>query len=333
MGAIAGVTARDLRLAAAGAEGPLRDAALRSASRADQVVRLAAGGAAREEKTSLGLLLPRVSELLGERLTSAHSVVWNVPAELPPVVGSASEWTHVLTALAERGITAMAGGGTVTVEAGADAATKQACLVVADSGAAIPPERLARLLEPSQVPNADGNVEGSGLGLISSMIEVLGGTIAVTSTPGRGTTVTVTVPLHGAAVPAAQASRRLEGVVLVADDYREVRQVLRRVLEGFGLEVVESVSGTAALTLFREAPDRFRALMLDVVMEGTPAEEVVVRARELRPNVPIVLMSGYDVSALLEAVLSLGGVRFLAKPLTPEAVFTTLHDLFTIRGA
>jgi CheY-like chemotaxis protein len=333
MGAIAGVAARDLRLAAASAEGPLREAALRSASRVDQVARLAAGGAAREEKTSLGLLLPRVSELLGERLTSAHSVRWNVPANLPPVVGSASEWTHILAALSERGIAALPGGGTVTVQAAADAATKQVRLVVADTGTVLPPERLAQLLAPSGAAAADENAEGSGLAVIASMIEALGGTSAVTSTPERGTRVELTVPLHGAAVPAAEASRRLEGVVLLADDNREVRQVLRRFLEGFGLEVVESVSGTAALALFRETPDRFRALMLDVVMEGTPAEEVVVRARELRPNVPVVLMSGYDVSALLEAVLTLGGVRFLAKPLTPDAVFATLHDLFTIQGA
>lgn len=333
MGAIANVIARDLRLAADMGGERLRDVALRSASHADHLARLAAGGAAREEKTTLGLLWPRVSELLGDRIQSAHHVQWKVPTDLPPVAGSASEWTHILSALAENALEAMAGGGVLTIEAAVGADAKRARVVVADNGPGIPPELLPRVLEPFQTTRANQGAEGLGLALVASMIEALEGTIAVTSTPGRGTTVELTVPFHAAAAPAAGPAPRLEGVVLLADDDRDLRRALRRLLEGFGLQVVEADSGTTALALFSEAPDRFRALVLDVVMEGTPAEEVVVRARELRADIPVVLMSGYDVSGLLEGVVALGGVRFLAKPLAPEAVYSTLRDLFIVRDA
>jgi signal transduction histidine kinase/CheY-like chemotaxis protein len=333
MGAVASVIARDLRRAAAAGDAWLLDAALRSASRAEQVARLASGGAAREERTTLGLLWPRVSEQLGGRLGAAHHVHWKVPVELPPVTGSAPEWTHVLSALAENALQAMSQGGAVTIEAAVSDAAGHARVVVSDNGPGIPPDRLPHLLEPLTAAHADDEGEGIGLGLIASMIETMEGTVAITSAAGRGTTIELTVPFYAAPVAAIVPAPKLEGTVLLADDNRDVRQVVRRFLEGFGLGVVEASSGNSALALFAEGPDRFRVLVLDVVMSGTPVEEVVVRARELRPNVPIVLMSGYDVSGLLEGVLSLGGVRFHAKPLTPEAVFATLQDLFTIRNA
>jgi signal transduction histidine kinase/CheY-like chemotaxis protein len=335
MGAVASVIARDLRKDAAGGEVGWRDAALRSASRADQLARLAAGGPAREAKSSLGLLWPSVRGLVGDRLKTGHHVRWMVQPEFPAIVGSASEWTHILSVLVEHAIKTMPSGGAVTVEAevAAEAEPKRARIVVSDNGPGIPQDALQHVLEMPPAPEANEEAEGTGFGLIASLIEALQGTIAVASAPGKGTKVELMVPLHVVVVPPAEPVRRLEGVALLVDDNREVRLVLRRFLEGYGLEVSEADSGTMGLALFRQAPERFRVLVLDVVMAGTPAEEVVVRARELRPNLPVVLMSGYDVSSLMEGVLSLGGVRFLQKPITPEMLRSTLEDLVTIRDS
>ena len=330
IGAIASAMARDLRLAGAAGEERLRLAASRCAGHADHLARLASGGAAREEETTLALLWPRLSEAFGGRVRPSHRVEWKVPADLPPVAGSSSEWVQILCALAENALHAMPDSGVLTIEAVAADVPGRARVIVADNGVGIPPDLLPHVLEPFRTSHAEGGAEGLGLALVASMVEALGGGIIVDSAQGRGTRVEIEVPFYAAAAAPAIAPIRFEGTVLLADDSREMRSALRRLLESFGLEVVEADSGTVALAHFAAAPSRFRALLLDVVMPGTPVEEVVVRAREMRPDVPVVLISGYNVEGHLENLVALGGVRFLSKPLVREQLVSTLRDLFTV---
>jgi hypothetical protein len=332
MGAIASAIARDLRLAGAAGEERLRLVAFRCAGHADHLARLASGGAAREEETTLALLWPRLSEAFGGSLRPSHHVEWKVPADLPPVAGSSSEWVQILCALAENALHAMPDSGVLTIEAVAADGPGRARVIVADNGVGIPPDLLPHVLEPFSTSRAEGGAEGLGLALVASMVEALGGGITVDSAQGRGTRVEIEVPFYAAAAAAAAAVApiRFEGTVLLADDSREMRFALRRLLESFGLEVVEADSGTVALAQFAAAPSRFRALLLDVVMPGTPVEEVVVRAREMRPDLPVVLISGFHVEGLLENLVALGGVRFLSKPLVREQLVSTLRDLFTV---
>lgn len=330
MGAIANAIARDLRLAGAAGEERLRLVASRCAGHADHLARLASGGAAREEETTLALLWPRLSEAFGGRVRPSHRVEWKVAADLPPVAGSSSEWVQILCALAENALHAMPDSGVLTIEAVAAEVPGRARVIVADNGVGIPPDLLPHVLEPFSTSRAEGGAEGLGLALVASMVEALGGGIVVDSAQGRGTRVEIEVPFYAAAAAAAIAPIRFEGTVLLADDSREMRYALRRLLESFGLEVVEADSGTVALAQFAAAPSRFRALLLDVVMPGMPVEEVVVRAREIRPDAPVVLISGFQVEGLLENLVALGGVRFLSKPLVREQLVSTLRDLFTV---
>jgi FixJ family two-component response regulator len=76
------------------------------------------------------------------------------------------------------------------------------------------------------------------------------------------------------------------------------------------------------------APGRFRGAVLDVVMPGTPVGEVVAAMRQRRPEFPVLLVSGYDTMQMVDAVLALGGVRFLRKPFTREELRDVLADMF-----
>jgi len=332
IGAISSAMARELRLAGAAGEGRLSEAASRCAEHADHLARLAAGGAAREEETTLAFLWPRIRDQLSNRALPGHHVEWKIPADLAPVAGSASEWVQILSGLAENSIEAMADAGVLTFEAAASELPGRARIVVEDNGCGISPDLLPHVLEPFRTSRADQGAQGLGLALVASMIEALEGTITLASAPGRGTRVEIVAPFYAAASPAKGQPVRFEGTVLFADDSREMRLALRRLLESLGLEVVEADSGTVALAQFAANPARFRAMLLDVVMPGTPVEDVVVRAREIRPDVPVLLISGFSVDRLLENVVALGGVRFLHKPLVRDELVATLRDLFTVGG-
>ena len=330
--ATASAIARELRQADAGDAAALREAATRCAEHAQDIARLAAGGSAREAETTLGLLLPRLREQLGERLRPEHHLVWKVPDDLPPVTGSAGEWTQILTALAENAVETMAGGGALTIEAAPADSPGLARVTVRDTGSGIPEDLLPHVLEPFRSDGRGTKADGLGLALVASMVEALEGTIRVVSKPGEGTLVELTVPFYvPVATPAPAERPRFEGTVLLADDDRANRQAMRRLLESFGFAVSEADSGTVALAQFAAEPGRYRLLILDVVMPGTPIEDLVVRARELRADIPVILISGYGVG-MMSSVLALGGLRFLSKPVERDALVATLRDLTTDHG-
>ncbi len=334
MGAIARSIAQELRPAAAA---PIpeayRVAVARSADRAERLARLASGGAAREQETTLALVWPRVSEQLGAKVKAFHRIEVKVPADLAPVAGSAAEWVQILAALADNSLTAMPTGGVLTIEAASGPEPGQARVVVRDNGTGIPPDLLPQLMEPFHTSHADEGAEGLGLATVAAIIESLDGRIGIVSQVGQGTRVELDVPFYAPAAPPVEEEGEapaLEGTVLLADDDPQVRRALGRLMESFGLAVAEADSGTVALAQFTADPDRFRVLVLDVVMPGTPVEDIVARARAIRPSVPVLLVSGYNVGQVLDGMVALGGVRFLQKPLIREELFASLRDLFTV---
>jgi CheY-like chemotaxis protein len=190
-------------------------------------------------------------------------------------------------------------------------------------------------MEPFNTSHADEGAEGLGLATVAAIVESLEGRVGIVSQEGRGTWVELDVPFYApAAPPVAEQGEApaLEGTVLLADDDPQVRRALHRLMESFGLTVAEADSGTVALAQFTADPDRFRILVLDVVMPGTPVEDIIVRARALRPSVPVLLVSGYNVGQVLDGMVALGGVRFLQKPLIREELYASLRDLFTVHG-
>ena len=238
----------------------------------------------------------------------------------------------MLAALVDNALEAMPSGGIVRVRAEASDRPGFARITVEHSGPGIPPEILPHVLEPFYTSREIAGAEGLGLAMVDSLVEELDGELKVASEPGAGARGEIEGPYHVAqAHPPAAASART-GCVLVADDDRELRSAMVRLLESFGLEALDVDSGTVALAHLTARPDRFRAAILDVVMPGTPVSEVVVEFRERRPGFPFLLISGLASAQLLDGLLALGGVGYLRKPFTRDELFYALRDLFTVEG-
>lgn len=331
--AIALTMARDLKLALAAQDaGAIAAAAERGAAGARRLAGLAAGGEARERQTTLSLVWPRVLGQLGAEVAPSHHLEVSLPESLPPVPGGTEEWAQILAALVDNAVEAMPNGGIVRVRA--DASERPGCVrvIVEDSGPGIPPEILPHVLEPFYTSRKVAGAEGLGLAMVASLVEALDGEIKVVSEPGAGARVEIEVPYHVAEARPAAAAMALTGCVLVADDDKEFRRSMVRLLESFGLEALDVDGGTVALAHLTARPDRFRAAILDVVMPGTPVSEVVAEFRERRPRFPFLLVSGLASAQLLDGLLALGGVGFLRKPFTREELFYALRDLFTVEG-
>jgi two-component system cell cycle sensor histidine kinase/response regulator CckA len=262
---------------------------------------------------SLELLLHRT---LGDdvRLTvDCAEDLWEVEADR-------GQLEQMLMALAMNAREAMPDGGDLRIAA-ENAALRQADnpsprairLTVTDTGRGMAREVAAHAFEPFFTTKAvSGHGVGLGLATVYGIVTKARGQIELESEPGRGTTVTVLLPAVRRASdddPSPSAPRGRGETVLVVEDADAVRVLTGRLLYAAGYQVVSVESGAVAL----ERLDGADVLVTDVVMPGMSGVELAVAARERRPGLPVVFVSGYTGDASMSA----SGdplTAFLAKP-------------------
>jgi signal transduction histidine kinase len=208
-------------------------------------------------------------------------------------------------------------------------------LEVGDDGVGIDPETLARIFDPFFSTKPDRH--GLGLSAVHGIVRRLGGDIEVDSRPGQGARFRVRLPIVPGALALAptrsditQPIRRLAGLrVLVADDEPSVRATVRRLLERRGATVVVAADGLEAQARLRD--ERFELVVLDVQMPGCDGYDVLTFARAMRPEMPVILMSGYT-----ERVRGEGGEEepdaFIEKPFTAKQLDAAIDEVLSARA-
>jgi PAS domain S-box-containing protein len=211
---------------------------------------------------------------------------------------------------------AMPGGGTITLSTadaavGPDTVPELAAgsyvrVSVADTGTGMPPEVLARVFEPFFTTKEVGKGTGLGLSMVYGLVRQSGGGMTIDSAPGEGTRVTLYLPAGEAEAareggeaqdaPSAQDPVR----VLVVDDDATVREVTAGFLSELGHETVEAEDGQTALRVLESDPS-VRLMVADFAMPRMTGAELSERARAMRPDLPILLVTGYAELAALAA--------------------------------
>ena len=215
-------------------------------------------------------------------------------------------------------------------------------LEVIDDGPGIPPHLRERVFEPYFTTRTQGPSPGSGLGLatVFGLVEQHGGTIEIDDAPGgRGALVRVYLPAAGVdklpaarARPAPRSPAKGQGMLLIVDDEPLVRVGMARVLRLAGYDVTEAASGAEAIEAFRADPQRFRAVVLDLVMPVMGGRATYEALRALRPDVPVLLVSGYDANDEVHALLELGVRGFLAKPCSLQDLSSAVAAIISGSG-
>jgi PAS domain S-box-containing protein len=208
-------------------------------------------------------------------------------------------------------------------------------LTVADDGAGMTPEVQSRVFEPFFTTKEVGSGTGLGLSVVHGIVHTAGGHLLVESAPGQGTTFTMLLPVAGAApapLPAAAADRPGTGSavrrLLVVDDQPEVADLLAEMLISRGHRARVCYDGASALAVFRAAPEDWDAVISDQTMPEMSGRELLLAVRALRPEVPLVIWTGFSAALDEAKAAELGFSAYLRKPVTMDELETLLHRLF-----
>jgi signal transduction histidine kinase/CheY-like chemotaxis protein/predicted hydrocarbon binding protein len=323
----------------------IETAAMRAAELTRQLLAYAGKGQFLTQPVQLSQLVEEMGNLLTSAVSKSARLVYDFPRELPVIDADATQLRQVVMNLITNASEAIgAGSGTIRVRTGVMEATRAylaeaqlgtglpegpyVFLEVEDDGHGMHPATLARIFDPFFTTKFTGR--GLGLAAVLGIVRSHRGAIRVTSAPGRGTTIRVLLPIAETAIPAPAVAASAAapavtrgGTVLVVDDEETVRRVARRILEQAGFVVRAAGGGVEAMRMLRESPDTVDCVLLDMTMPDMSGAQTLQELKRIRPNVRIVLSSGYTQE---EATLATDGASaFIQKPYRPADLVSALR--------
>jgi PAS domain S-box-containing protein len=299
----------------------------------ERILAFSRSGAGERVPLHVQSVVEETLELLTPSLPADVRLERQLNAADTAVVGDATQLHQVAMNLCTNAVHAMKEGGVLTVvlervavgerrllSHGTLDAGRYVRLSVSDTGSGMPLAVLERMFDPFFTTKRVGDGTGLGLAGVQGIVADFGGAIDVTTQVGVGTTFTIWLPTADnmprlLAEPVGEVPRGHGERVMIVDDERALVALAEETLAELGYEPVAFDSSVAALQAFRADPERFDLVVTDETMPDLMGTELAREIRHLRPDISIILMSGYSGTQLTERAQAAGIIDVCRKPL------------------
>lgn len=208
-------------------------------------------------------------------------------------------------------------------------------LAVTDNGIGMDELTQARIFEPFYTTKEPGQGTGLGLAVVHGIVKAHEGAIDLRSAPGKGTTIAVYLPLSTTPADAMQVASVAAAVqgngkrILYLDDEEAMVVLVQRMLNRLGYRTSGYMSAQEALNAVRAAPEAFDIVVSDLNMPGLSGLDVARELRRIRPDLPVVITSGYITEEVREEALQEGVRQVVYKPNTVDELCQAIHQILT----
>ena len=209
---------------------------------------------------------------------------------------------------------------------------RYSCLSISDTGPGMDKDLSEKIFDPFFTTKKTGT--GMGLSVVHGIVKSMNGFIRVKSEPDKGSEFCIYFPL-AEKVSAEQVPDNLapvltgKGYIMIVDDEKEVLLMEKKVLEHFGYRVSSHTGSVDALRKFRDESDSFDIVVTDMTMPDMPGDIFAEELRKIRPDIPIILLTGYSDSMSEEKALAMGINAFFIKPVPVKDLTGKISEILS----
>ncbi len=329
----------------------IENASQRAAELCQQMLAYAGKGRFVIQRVELDPLINNTVPLMRASVSKRATLRLQIQPDLPPIMADPTQIRQIVMNLVINASEALGDqDGVISISATlvrprpgffegaaimpAHPATDYVQLEVADTGSGMTPETLARIFDPFFTTKFAGR--GLGLAAVQGIIRGHHGGLIVRSTPGQGSVFTLFIPATSSEPAEPALIRRAtatpwkqHGRALVIDDEDHVLQVAGEMLRSCGMQTELARDGYEGIDLFRAHPSEFDVVLLDMTMPRLSGEETLRLLREIRPDVRVLLMSGYNRRDFVASLPRSDEIGFLQKPFTLETLRERVQDILS----
>ncbi len=328
--------------------GEIFTAGIRAKELVQQILAFSRHGEKELRPVRLQPIIQEALKMLRASLPATIEIVQDISPQCGAVLADPVQIHQVMMNLCTNAFHAMEEGGgqlkivlsPILLAAGEDsenrglAPGKYLSLQVADTGTGMDSSIQDRIFDPYFTTKELGKGSGLGLSVVHGIVARCGGRISVASTPGKGATFTVLLPEIEADVPieygVETVARGSGQKILVVDDEPQLAMLMKAMVTRLGYTAHAKTSSAAALDLFRSQPDHFDLLLTDQTMPEMTGMVLAGEVLALRPDMPVILCTGFSEKVDASSAKAAGVREFLSKPVQVRELARALDKVFSV---
>jgi signal transduction histidine kinase/CheY-like chemotaxis protein len=289
----------------------------------------------------LNLILQNIRELLTRLIPENIDFKNCLTQEDLTIMADAGQIEQVVMNLVSNAVDAMKDGGDLVIKTefaiagefddtnGYGRTGNYAILAIADTGKGMDEKTMERVFEPFFTTKEVGQGSGLGLAMVYGIVKQHNGFIRVKSEPDHGTTFKIYLPLLDANAKVGlnvdiQPQKGGKETILLIEDDKDVRNLLKEMLGSFGYDVIEAVDGIDGVEKFRDHQNEIHLLLTDIMMPRKNGKEAYNDIKKIKGEIKVIFISGYSAAATKELLDE--GLIFLAKPVSPRELLVKIRE-------